>query len=395
MAHRRRGETMVVPDVTTDPRFTSAERAAWAAGGVRAAVTVALVKAGRFVAEFGVHGATPREWTAEDVTLVEATAERTWAAVERARAEAALLASEAKYRSLFGSIDEGFCIIEVLDDDEGTAVDYRFVEVNEAFQHQTGLIGLAGKLGSDVDPDREPYWIETYGHVARTGEATRFENHHQNTGRWYDVYATRVDDTGSHQVAIVFKDITERKEREERQAFLLRFSDSLRAQPDEQSIETQTVTMLAEHLRVDRCYISQVFAQQGISTVGPEHHRPDVQPMSGVFQLSDYPETMRQLATQPMVIPDAAIDARFSDSEKALLAGLHLRALLVTPLRKGHRDVVWALAAAMATPRRWTEGERALLEEVAERTWAAIERARAEQALRESEERSRRLYEAG
>ena len=89
------------------------------------------------------------------------------------------------------------------------------------------------------------------------------------------------------------------------------------------------------------------------------------------------------------------IDPRFSDSEKTLLAGLHLRALLVTPLRKGHRDVIWALAAAMATPRRWTDGERALLEEVAERTWAAIERARAERALWESEERLRRPHESG
>jgi GAF domain-containing protein len=152
--------------------------------------------------------------------------------------------------------------------------------------------------------------------------------------------------------------------------------------------------MLAEHLRLDRCWLSQVSGEQGISTVGPEHRRPDVPPVSGVFQLSDYPETMRQLATQPMVIPDVAVDPRFSDSEKALLAGLHLRALLVTPLRMGQGDVVWALAAAMATPRRWTDGQRVLLEEVAERAWAAIERARAERALRESEDRLRRLHEA-
>ncbi|WP_169064117.1 chemotaxis protein CheB [Geodermatophilus dictyosporus] len=394
MARRRLGQTMAVTDVTTDPRFDPSEREAWVAGGVRAAVTVALVKAGRFVAEFGVQSATPRAWTADEVDLVETTAERTWAAAERARAEAALRGSEAKYRTLFESIDEGFCVIELLDDADGTAVDFRFVEVNEAFQRQTGLFGITGRLGSDVDPGREPYWVQTYGRVARTGEAERFESHHRNTGRWYDVYATRVDDAGSRRVAVVFKDVTDRREREERQAFLLQLSDSLRAQPDERSIETTTVTMLAGHLRLDRCWISQVSGQQGFSTVGPEHHRPDVPPMSGVFRLSDYPETMRQLATQPMAVEDAAVDARFPDPEKALLAGFRLRALLVAPLRRGPREVVWALAAAMATPRRWTEGERALLEEVAERAWTAIERTRAERALRESEERWRRLYEA-
>src|SRR3712207_7892559 len=100
MAHRRRGETMVVPDVMTDPRFTSAERAAWAAGGVRAAVTVALVKAGRFVGDFGVQSAAPREWTDDEVALVEATADRTWAAVERARAEEAVRTSEERQADL-------------------------------------------------------------------------------------------------------------------------------------------------------------------------------------------------------------------------------------------------------------------------------------------------------
>jgi len=165
---------------------------------------------------------------------------------------------------------------------------------------------------------------------------------------------------------------------EERHAFLLRFGDALRAQPDEQSIREQAVGMLAEQLRLDRCWISEVFEEQGISTVGPERVRPGLPPMSGIFQLADYPETMLQLATQPMVILDAANDARFSASEKQLLNSLQLRALLVVPLRQGQGRVTWALATAMATPRQWSDAERMLLEEVAERTWSAIERIRAE-----------------
>lgn len=181
---------------------------------------------------------------------------------------------------------------------------------------------------------------------------------------------------------------------ENRKAFLLEFNDALRAQPDEQSIKDLAVKMLAEYLRLDRCWISEVFEQQGISTVGPEHARPDFSPMSGVFRLSDYPETMRQLVTERMIVHDAANDPRFSDSEKEMLAGFDLQALLVVPLRKGRRHVIWALAATMATPRDWTNGERALLEDVAERTWAAVERARAEDALRQSEEKYRTLFES-
>ena len=87
MTLRRRGEKMVVADVNTDPAFDAKERAAWVANGVRAAITVSLVKEGRMVADFGVQSAAPRSWTAQEIALVQATAERTRAAVERARAE--------------------------------------------------------------------------------------------------------------------------------------------------------------------------------------------------------------------------------------------------------------------------------------------------------------------
>lgn len=163
-----------------------------------------------------------------------------------------------------------------------------------------------------------------------------------------------------------------------RHAFLLKLGDALRAQPDEQSIKELAVRMLADRLRLDRCWISEVAEEKGMSTVGPEHFRADLPPMAGTFTLSDYPETMRQLACHPVAVEDAADDARFSESEKRLLDSLQLRALLVAPLRRGQSRVIWALAAGMAAPRQWDDGERVLLEEAAERTWMATERARAE-----------------
>ncbi|WP_255153124.1 bacterio-opsin activator domain-containing protein [Halorarius halobius] len=222
-------------------------------------------------------------------------------------------------------------------------------------------------------PDGSDRWVRTHGEVFFEDDGN-------------DRRAVRVHGTGI--------DITEQKQREERQEFLLRFSDALRAQPDAESIKEEAVELLAEHLDLDRCWISEVFEEQGYSTVGPEQIRPDLPEMGGVFQLSEYPETMRQLATQPMVVEDATNDPRFSDSERELLAGYHLRSLLVAPLRKGEEDVVWALAAANAEPRDWTDGERALLEDAAERTWAAAERTRAEQALAESNQSLERLNDA-
>ena len=135
---------------------------------------------------------------------------------ERKEAEAALRDSEARYRSLFESIDTGFCVIESLLDERGTPADYRFLEINPAFAGQTGLEPgyTLGKTVLELLPNHEPFWIETYGRVALTGEPTRFENEAAALGRWYDVYAFRLGEPGSYRVAAVFKDVTQRKEAE-------------------------------------------------------------------------------------------------------------------------------------------------------------------------------------
>jgi GAF domain-containing protein len=91
-ADLRADDTVVIADVLTDPRVSPAAAAALLDREVRAAVAVPLVKDGVLVAVLGVHQAEPRAWAAHEVALAEDTAERTWAAVERARAQTALQA---------------------------------------------------------------------------------------------------------------------------------------------------------------------------------------------------------------------------------------------------------------------------------------------------------------
>jgi PAS domain S-box-containing protein len=127
---------------------------------------------------------------------------------ERVRAEEALRESESRYRGLFVSMDEGFSIIEVLFDDQGRARDYRFLDTNPAFLQHTGLIDAVGRCASELLPDLEPHWYATYGRVALTGEATRFEAGSEVMGRWFDVYAFRIGEPVEHKVALLFKDVT-------------------------------------------------------------------------------------------------------------------------------------------------------------------------------------------
>jgi PAS domain S-box-containing protein len=133
---------------------------------------------------------------------------------ERKRAEDLLRDSEEKYRSLFNTMSEGFALHEIICDADGKPVDYVFLDMNPAFEHQTGLkkVELIDRKVSEALPGTEPFWIETYGKVALTGEPARFENYTRVPGKWYEVYAfspTR------GRFAVVFTDITERKRAEE------------------------------------------------------------------------------------------------------------------------------------------------------------------------------------
>ncbi|MES2521960.1 MAG: ATP-binding protein [Gemmatimonadota bacterium] len=113
-----------------------------------------------------------------------------------------------RYRVLLESIDTGFVIIEMLYDDSGAPVDYRFVEANAAFETHTGLVGAIGRRARELVPDLESYWVSTYANVARTGESVRVEQGSEAMGRWFDVFALRVGDSASRQVAVLFTDIT-------------------------------------------------------------------------------------------------------------------------------------------------------------------------------------------
>ena len=130
---------------------------------------------------------------------------------ERKRTEALARHNEQRYRSLFEAIDNGFCIVEVLFDNENEPFDYRFLEVNTAFESQTGLQNATGKTARELVPGLDNFWFQIYGRVALTGETAHFENAADAMGRWFEVHAFRVDRPRDHHVAVLFTDISARK----------------------------------------------------------------------------------------------------------------------------------------------------------------------------------------
>jgi PAS domain S-box-containing protein len=162
---------------------------------------------------------------------------------ERRDFEQRLEAKEERYRALFESIDEGFCVVRMLRDSQGRVWDYRFEEANQAFTMHTGLRDAVGKTIRELAPGHEDYWFEIYDRVARTGQPTRFVEQAKAMNRWFDVYATRLGGAGSDLVAVLFSDITQRLVAEQD---LRRLNDEL-AQANRR--KTEFLATLAHELR--------------------------------------------------------------------------------------------------------------------------------------------------
>lgn len=187
-----------------------------------------------------------------------------------------------------------------------------------------------------------------------------------------------------------------RRASEERQAFLLRLSDAFRLHPDEDSVGRIAVDTLAAHLRLDRCFFNEMRADQGLAHVGPEYRSPGLPPVSGAHRYADFPAAMRRVeAGEALIVPDVARQPGFTGRDKALLRAMGIGAVIVGPLRKGSGRAIWALTAAAVAPRAWTPDDLHLVQEVAERTWSAIERARAEANLRAREADLARVQRIG
>jgi PAS domain S-box-containing protein len=167
---------------------------------------------------------------------------------DRKKAQEALQESEGRYRLLFTNISEGFALGEALFDKNGAPSEFCFLEINDAFERQTGLTKeILGRPITEVLPNLERQWIDSYCAVAVSGKPVRFKNYNQDTGRHYDVFCYS---PSTNRFAILFRDVTEQVKNEkalrqmnetlqEQTQRLQRQSEELQAQAEELSHANQ------------------------------------------------------------------------------------------------------------------------------------------------------------
>jgi PAS domain S-box-containing protein len=292
--------------------------------------------------------------------------------------------SEERYRSLFNSIDEGFCVIEMIFDAAETPIDYQFLEVNPAFEQQTGLVSATGKRMRALVPRHEQHWFDIYGKVALTGEAIRFENSAKGLNRWYSVYALRIGPAASKRVAILFTDISHRKRIEARAEFLASLSQRLGASSAENDIIRIAVDAVCAHLNADRCYFVECFEQENRVIAGRNSLRSDSPTLEGQHELSDFGgvEWWREFSSGNFAVEDVQTHPLTRDTT-AKYDAMGIRSYAVQPFR---HEGAWTVALGVTdrVPRKWLPEELSILDDVVARVWPLVERARADRASRET-----------
>ncbi|RZJ31729.1 MAG: PAS domain S-box protein [Flavobacterium sp.] len=329
-----------------------------------------LDKSGKIVEWFG---------TATDITA-------------KTESSLALASSELKYRKLFETIGEGFCIFELIRDKNANVIDWVYREYNASFERMTGLKNARGKTVREMMPEVEDYWFETYAKIAENGKPVRLENYVPDVSRWYAMHASRIGSQGSDLIAVLFDDITERKHHERKQSYMLSLSDALRSMANPKAIKAAAADLLGEHLKVNRCHYGEVNGDY----VEIEHcYAENVTPLMGKFKIENFGKRLTESYRKGKVqiVSDINKDFTISDDERRRLSEAKIAAYIAVPLVK---DGQWlsSFAVHSTEPRRWQKTEIELVQETAERTWAAVERAKAEEAFRLANEKHIEILES-
>lgn len=309
--------------------------------------------------------------------------------------------SEERYRMLFESTNQGFCILEMLYDDSGQAIDYRFLEVNSAFELHTGLHGAIGKTAREMVPDLEQHWVATYAQVAQTGETQRFELGSIAMGRMFEVEALRVGNAQNAQVALIFTEITERRRSEailrqtaQRDEYRVLLTDTLRDLDDPEEIQIQAAGLLATSLNAGRVVYGEVEPDNEHMMI----HRDDgrlTPKIAGRVKLGNFVGSVIDdlRMGNAVVIENIQTSPRFNDAQRQAYLEFGLMAYLSVPLIKsGKLEAI--LTVQESSPRHWTPDEILLVFETAQRTWADVERARLTRLLMARDSKLTALNEA-
>lgn len=440
------GETQRIADIRSDPRIGPADRPAFDAMKIVSAVTVPLVRDKRLVALFSVHGVEPRNWTDAEVKLIEQVAERSWAAHELALTAARLRDSEARLaflldlsdqtrsetdaaiilertasllarhlgvvRVTYGDVDEDadLCIVRHAwgYGVEGGQRSHTMSLFGEQLcaNHRAGITYVSED--ASVDPLMSTYGRELAASIGakammtvplvRDGRIQAYLSVHDRKVRnWSDSEIRLVQEVAERTWSTLVRAHAEEelRESEGRRTFLLALADRTRPLAEPDAILAATTDLLSDHFGVNSASYSSL--DWGSQTVRSSHFRRDgTRVVRSAYPIAILSEELlaAHLKGEVFRSQDIEHDPRISERTKNVTRSHGVLSIMSAPLVKEGK-LVGLLSVSHDRPNQWADGQADLLTEVAERTWANLDRATTAARLAERDASSAFLLELG
>lgn len=303
---------------------------------------------------------------------------RVKARLERDAATTKLSASEAKWRSLFETLEEGFLIAEVVRDSTGHIVDWRYDEVNDAWYDLMGeeRQSVSGRTVREVFPGLEEEWVMEFARVVETGEAIRFTRQVGTLQRWYDGIC---QPAGGDRFTVLFLEVTDRIQADRRREALAELGRELLAAEDADSATHAATAIIGRALEAGRVGFGTLGDDGETFAVPSEWTRTGYPTLAGSMRIDDhqgYADDLR--AGRTVAISDARSDPRTAKDATAL-DKVAARSIVNQPIIE-NGETVAILFVTDDKPREWTAEELAFIADAAERIRTALARRKAEQS---------------
>lgn len=366
-------EPLALADVqaSSEPRYAMARQS-----GINAFAGFPIESRNAVIGVLCFSSASLRAFDEGAITFFSTIARYLSAMHERLDADRALRNNEAKWRTVFETLQEGFILGELIRDESGKVVDWRYDEINNAWYDLVGIErGCAvGRTIREVFLGIEDEWVYEFAAVAETQAPIRFTRQVGTLGRWYDGVAQHA---GGDRFTVIFTEVTERVLRERRQAALVRLGDHMLEEQTVEGITLVASEILGVALDVELVGYGDVDPIAETITVERDWTTGTAQTLAGTLQFRDFGSYIDDLkAGRTVVVRDCRTDSRTRD-HAAALEERSARAFVNTPVFE--RGVFVALLyVSTQTPREWSEEELQFIRDVAYRVRLTAERVKAE-----------------
>ncbi|WP_426199415.1 response regulator [Pseudomonas sp. DC3200b2] len=307
---------------------------------------------------------------------------------KRRLAEQALEQSERHWRGLFEHFDEAFALAEVIRDDAGQAIDWRFLDVNPACCALLGrpAEGVRARTLRELFPNLAPGWIADAARVAESGQSRPFIRPLDDVRRWYE---GRLHPLPGDRFMVIFQDVSELRRAAQRREGLLHLSDQLRGLDEPDDIAAVAAEILGNVLEASRAGYCLISAESGTVDVQRDWSSDGRPSLVGPHNLHDLGTYVDELMTgKSIAVTDVLDDSRIPYPDR--FERYQTRAFLNVPLMEDAR-LVALMFADSAHPRSWSQEDIEFTRELGERTRTAIERRRAEHQLQQLNARLEQL----